>query len=79
MTGDTKQVVLKVDGMTCAACTVTVRKSLAAVAGVKDATVTVDPPQAVVLYDPARVSTDAFTKATAQSGYPSAVKNAGNP
>ena len=65
--------------MTCAACTVTVRKSLAAVEGVKDATVTVDPPQAIVVYDPATVSTDAFTKATAQSGYPSVVKDAGNP
>lgn len=73
------QVVLRVEGITCAACTVTVKKSPAAIDGVQNATVTVDPPQAVVNYDPSRTSTQLIMKATADSGYPSAVVNDGKP
>ena len=78
-TAGTSPVVLKVDGMTCAACTVTVKKSLTALDGVTDASVTADPPRAVVAYDPARLSTDSLMKATAQAGYPSAVKDGEKP
>lgn len=71
-----EQIVLEVEGMTCASCNVTVRKALTNVDGVRDAAVTFDPPRAVVRYDPAKVSVDALTQATADVGYPSRVKGA---
>jgi mercuric ion binding protein len=64
---------LEVSGMHCAACPITVRKALEAVPGVEKATVTFDPPRAVVLYDPARAMPEQLTKATADAGYPSRV------
>ena len=70
----TNTVVLKVENMTCAACATNARQSLLKVEGVKDVTVTAEPPQAVVIYDPAKVSPDALTRATAAAGYPSSVK-----
>ena len=69
----TKQVVLKVDGMHCSACPVTVQRSLTQVAGVQDAQVTLDPPQAVVSYDPNKVSADAMVQAVTKAGYSATV------
>jgi mercuric transport protein len=71
---NTTQTVLKVEGMTCAACVATVRQSLTQVDGVQDAQVTLDPPQAVVSYDPSKTSIHALEQATAKVGYPSSVK-----
>lgn len=70
----TAQTVLKVDGMTCAACTANVRRSLMNVDGVQDAKVTLDPPEAVVSYDADKTSVDALTQATAKAGHPSSLK-----
>lgn len=72
----TEQVVLEVEGMTCALCNITVRKALSNLDGVQDAQVTFEPPEAVVTYDPAKVSHDALTRATTNVGYPSKVKAA---
>lgn len=70
----TKQVVLNVEGMTCAACSVTVSKSLKRVDGVQEANVTMTPPEAIVVYDPAKVTIEQLTEATGNVGYPSSVK-----
>ena len=70
----TKQAVLSVEGMTCAACSVTVGKSLKRVNGVQEANVTLTPPEAVVNYDPDRVNVDQLTEATKNVGYPSSLK-----
>jgi mercuric ion binding protein len=70
----TKQAVLKVDGMTCGSCIAAVRQSLVKVDGVRDAKVTLDPPEAVVSYDLAKASIEAPTQATANARYPSSVK-----
>lgn len=70
----TEQAVFKVEGMHCSACPVTVRNSLTQVDGVQDAKVTLDPPQAVVTYDPAKTSVQAIEQATTKAGYPSSVK-----
>ena len=67
----TEQVVLQVDGMTCASCNVTVRKALTNLEGVQEARVTFEPPQAVVVYDPARATPAQLTGATTNVGYPS--------
>ena len=69
-----QEVVLKVEGMTCASCNVTVQKALTNLDGVESATVTFEPPQAVVRYDPAKVAPEDLTRATTNVGYPSKLK-----
>lgn len=66
-----QQVVLNVDGMTCAACPKTVRTSLEDVDGVYSVEATYEPPEAVVRFDPDKVSVEDLTRATKNAGYPS--------
>ncbi len=70
----TAQVVLAVENMYCDTCPITVRQRLLQVPGVVAATVTIEPPEAVVVYDPTRVSLDDLIQATTNVGYPSSVK-----
>lgn len=70
----TKKVVLSIEGMTCAACSVTVSKSLKRVDGVQEANVTLTPPEAVVTFDPAKVKVEQLIEATKNVGYPTFVK-----
>ena len=70
-----RQVVLTVDGMTCASCRTAVRTALEDVDGVHRATVTYEPPQAVVRFDPQTTSVRALTQATDRAGYPSHLKS----
>ncbi len=53
-----KRAVLNVTGMTCGHCVAAVRNALEAVPGVHSADVTLTPPRASVLYDPARATVD---------------------
>lgn len=69
-----QEVVLEIEGMTCAACNITVRAALTNLDGVEEARVTYEPPQAIVTYDPARVSVEQMVEATTSVGYPSRVK-----
>lgn len=69
-----KTVVLSVPGMNCSACPITVRKALQKVPGVSAVKATLEPPQATVSFDDAKTTVDALTKATANAGYPSSVK-----
>lgn len=71
-------ITLDVKNMTCAACTVTVTKSLKNLEGIKDAKVSLEPPQAFVVYDPAKVDIKKMTAATANVGYPSSVIQKGD-
>ena len=66
-----ERVVLHVEGMTCAGCTVTVERALIGLAGVREVVVSYEPPETVVVYHPAEVSLEALTTATAAVGYPS--------
>lgn len=70
-TGTVQQVVLDVEGMTCASCNVTVQRALTRLDGVEAAWVTFEPPQAVVRFDPGRVTLEQLTRATSEAGYPS--------
>ena len=70
----TKTVTLSVPGMTCAACAITVKTALSKVAGVEKAEVSFEKREAVVTFDEAKTNADALTKATANAGYPSSVK-----
>ena len=70
----TKTVTLSVSGMTCATCPITVKTALSKVAGVEKAEVSFEKREAVVTFDEAKTNADALTKATANAGYPSSVK-----
>lgn len=72
---ETEQVVLEVRNMTCASCTLAVKKSLTRLKGVKEARVILEPPEAVVTFDPAKVKVEDLIKATTNAGFPSSVKH----
>ncbi len=74
-TMNVQQVELEVEGMTCATCNITVQKALTNLDGVKEATVTFEPPLAVVTYDPDQVSVKELTEATTNVGYPTKLKS----
>jgi mercuric ion binding protein len=72
--GGAKTATLVVSNMDCAACPITVRKALEKVPGVEAAKVDFKAKLAVVSFDPNKTSTEALTKATANAGFPSSVK-----
>lgn len=67
-------VTLSVPGMTCAACPITVKKSLSKVEGVSAIKVDLDAREAVVTFDDGKTSAQALRRATGEAGYPSSVK-----
>lgn len=67
-------VTLAVPGMTCASCPITVKMSLNKVKGVTKADVSFEKKQAIVSFDDQKTSVQALTKATADAGFPSTVK-----
>ena len=69
-----KTVTLSVPGMYCSVCPITVKKALTRVNGVIRVAVDFDKRQAVMTYDDAKTQVEALTKATADAGYPSSVK-----
>jgi mercuric ion binding protein len=70
----TKTVTLSVDGMTCAACPITVKKALDKVNGVEKVDVSLEKKEAVVTFDDAKTKVEALLDATKNAGYPSTVK-----
>jgi len=67
-------VTLAVQNMTCASCPYIVKKTLAAVPGVKTAEVSFSAKTATVTFDDEKASVEALTKATANAGYPSTLR-----
>lgn len=65
---------LDVTNMDCAACPITVRKALESVPGVTSAKVDYRSRTAVVAFDPGKTTSEALTKATANAGFPSSMK-----
>ena len=70
----TSTATLDVSNMTCAACPITVRKALEKVPGVGLAKIDLKTHRAVVVFDPAKTTPELLTKATADAGFPSSVK-----
>jgi len=71
-------VTLAVAKMTCAACPITVKKALSRVPGVTEVSVSFERKQATVVFDNAKTTVSALTRATTDAGYPSTpVKDAG--
>jgi len=62
---------LKVPGMTCAACPITVRTALSRVSGVEKIDVDFPKRLATVRYDDRKANLTALEKATRDAGYPS--------
>ena len=60
--------------MDCAVCPVTVRKALEKVPGVESAKVDFKSKLAVVAFDASKTTPEALTKAMADAGFPSSVK-----
>lgn len=71
----TKQITLLVENMTCGTCPITVRKSLEKLPGVLSVKTTLEPPEAVIVYNPAKVSVEQMMNATMEAGYPSKPKS----
>ncbi len=68
-------VTLAVKNMYCAACPQTVKASLQAVPGVKQAVISYNEKTAVVTYDDTKADIQALIAATTNAGYPSAPKS----
>ena len=66
-----KTVTLKVPGMTCPACPITVKKALNKVDGVSKVEVRYEQKQALVTFDDKKTDTKALIKATTDAGFPS--------
>lgn len=62
-------VTLKVGGMTCGGCTASVTRVLKAVPGVAEVDVKLQPGQATVRYDAAKVAVPALAAAIEGAGY----------
>lgn len=71
---DARTATLAVTNMDCAVCPITVRKALEKVPGVESAKVDFKTKRAVVAFDPGKTTPEALTKATADAGFPSSVK-----
>lgn len=74
MATEAKTVTLDVPGMTCKFCPITIRKALEKVPGVVEAKASFDTKTATVTFDPDKTNVEALTKATADAGYPSTLK-----
>jgi mercuric ion binding protein len=70
-----KTVTLAVPSMYCAACPITVKSSLEAVAGVKKVVVSLAHKTAVVTFDDDKTALPALITATTNAGYPSELKS----
>lgn len=60
--------------MTCAMCSITIKKALQGVDGVQNVTVDADAKTAAVTFDPKKTTLEALIKATTNAGYPATVR-----
>jgi len=69
-----RTVTLAVPGMDCELCPITVKKAISKVPGVSQVEASFEKKQAIVTFDDSRTTVEALTKATANAGYPSTLK-----
>ena len=70
---NTQSVMLDVQNMTCAMCSITIRKALQGVEGVQSAKVDFDSKTANVTFDPKKTNIETLIKTTTNVGYPATV------
>lgn len=63
------KVTIKIEGMTCAGCVANVESTLKKQSGVKSVAVTLEPGQAIVTYDPTKITPPQLVKAINALGY----------
>ncbi len=68
------EVSFDVPDMTCALCPLTVKTAMSGVDGVQSVEVDFDTRSATVIFDPALTDAAAIAEASAQAGYPAAVR-----
>ena len=61
--------IIKISGMSCAACAARIERKLANLAGIQEATVNLATERAMVLFDPAQVKVDDLLQAVQELGY----------
>lgn len=71
MFGAVRTTTLKVPGMTCPACPITVKKALKRVEGVTGVEVNYRQKEVVVTFDDAKTNEKTLVKATSEIGFPS--------
>ncbi|MCL7475456.1 MAG: heavy-metal-associated domain-containing protein [ANME-2 cluster archaeon] len=64
-----KEDTIQIEGMMCGHCQMNVTKALSAVEGVVGVDVTLDPGQAKVNYDPARITIEGLKGVINEAGY----------
>lgn len=77
--GEPRSVVLKVEGMNCSLCPITVRKALERVPGVLEARVEFEAGRAQARYDPDKATPEALAKAVTDAGFPATVATVKRP
>lgn len=70
LAGIPQTVVIDVEKMTCALCSVTVQKALERVPGVANAKIDYDKKTATVRFDPEKASPAVLVKAATEAGFP---------
>lgn len=63
-------VILNIENMTCALCTITIKKALQKVEGVQNVIVDYDAKTVMVTFDSRKTNSVALIKATTDAGYP---------
>lgn len=66
---DEKKVVIPIEGMSCMSCVANVRKTLSGIDGVKDVKVSLQDKNAIVTYDPKKVTTEQLKNSINKLGY----------
>jgi copper chaperone CopZ len=67
--GQSQEVVLSIENMSCPSCTTTVKTTLNRTDGVLNAEVTYTPPRAVITYNPSKIGTEGLITAILNTGY----------
>ena len=72
-----EHVILGIEGMTCASCTISAERALVQLSGVHGVKVTYEPPEALVQFDPSIISAGVLADAVTNAGYQTHVKTTG--
>jgi mercuric ion binding protein len=79
LAAEPRRVVLKVEGMNCSLCPITVRKALERVPGVLEARVEFEAGRAQARYDPDKATPAALAQAVTDAGFPATVTTVNPP
>ena len=78
LAAEPRTVTLKLENMTCAACSITVRKALSRVPGVAKSTIDNETHTATIVFDPQQTTPEALAAAVTAAGFPAQVNPSGH-